>query len=428
MVNPSEPQASLVDLDGAAAGARIGKDSGAVDSEAAVCDDARLVGLTDAIDAATQSDATFAVEDAIEGVEMRRLEAVLDQTASPLCSSMAVDIRTLAVDIPTITDALTIPTLVDQQRLFEPVSTLPAVETLARRPLGILSAIGSLSQYAHTVDKIRLPQPKTQETFISSIFPAIERIDSWTAGIVKTLEVNAVMNAWRSVENLSSGWAGSVDSFGPYLDALNLAALNLANWTDSLPGVPSWGRIGYEALAALEALESGRYWLADAFLRKVLRVRITPYTREALWRELKRGFEQPLSSPPLWLTLEHEQAVGYLKTAVWNDAKRLWQKREMEDRLYWRSQGERPLYLEAEPWGLPESEDPCILVARQMDDRDQILETLLLNGTERDREIARLVRGGEHDRAEIRNRAGSSRLQAFERKAQRMRENGKFDA
>jgi hypothetical protein len=62
----------------------------------------------------------------------------------------------------------------------------------------------------------------------------------------------------------------------------------------------------------------------------------------------------------------------------------------------------------------------------QGDDRVQILNLLLTDGTQRDKEIARLVLGGEHTRAEIRNMVGSSNLQSFERKAQRMREKGIF--
>ena len=97
----------------------------------------------------------------------------------------------------------------------------------------------------------------------------------------------------------------------------------------------------------------------------------------------------------------------------------------MKDRL-WGTAGPPPLVLDPGLRGVPNAEDPGVIVIRKMDDRAQVLEALLADGTSRDREIAGLVLAGEYDRAEIRNMVGSSTLQSFERKAQRMREKISF--
>jgi hypothetical protein len=63
------------------------------------------------------------------------------------------------------------------------------------------------------------------------------------------------------------------------------------------------------------------------------------------------------------------------------------------------------------------------VVVRTLDDRKQILDERFVSGSSRDQEIARLIREGNYDRADIRNRVAITWLLSFERKAQRWRKN-----
>jgi hypothetical protein len=67
--------------------------------------------------------------------------------------------------------------------------------------------------------------------------------------------------------------------------------------------------------------------------------------------------------------------------------------------------------------------EPGIVVVRTLDDRKQILDERFVSGSSRDREILRLIREGNYDRADIRNRVAITWLLSFERKAQRWRKN-----
>ncbi len=233
-------------------------------------------------------------------------------------------------------------------------------------------------------------------------------------------------DAMRIFRDASAGFIRLSDYLAPYLEDMAGWAQSFAEYAASRPDLPRWDVLGIKALEALEALDSGRHWIADAFLKRYLKLYPTPERREALWRILKKGFEAPLAFPPLWLTLDQGRATAYLKVAVYNEAERIKCKREMKDRLWWPKSGEVPLSLDPELGGVPHAEDPGVIVARKMDDRAQVLEALLADGTSRDRQIAGLVLGGEYSRAEIRNMVGNSTLQSFERKAQRMREKISF--
>lgn len=243
--------------------------------------------------------------------------------------------------------------------------------------------------------------------------------------VMDALQNSGAYDTLRTFQSASAGLLRLSESLAPYVEPMACLMRQLAEYATFQPRWPDWGTLGIKALEALEALDSGRHWIADAFLKGYLRLYPTPDRREALWKILKKGFKAPFDSLPPWLTLNQGRAAAYLHVAVYREAKRIQRDREMNDRLWWKKSQEVPLSLNSELGGLTEFEEPFAIVARKMkqgDDRVQILNLLLTNGTQRDKEIARLVLGGEHTRAEIRNMVGSSNLQSFERKAQRMRE------
>ncbi len=186
-------------------------------------------------------------------------------------------------------------------------------------------------------------------------------------------------------------------------------------------------------------MQRGRHWVASRFLEQRLNLRATPERLEAFWLFLKRSFERPVGSPPLWLTLEAGKARAYMATAIFRLAERIRRKRSMDDDIWGKARdlnGESELVRPRSGWLVYVEEqttdelvgaslDPAKLAERGTYDRDLILDELAATGTPTDKRIVALIRSGSYDRADIRNIVGSTRLQAFERKARRWAENGK---
>lgn len=185
-------------------------------------------------------------------------------------------------------------------------------------------------------------------------------------------------------------------------------------------------KIGFEALKAYNAFYLSRHSVVDRFLKRYLNLEPNAYTREALWQELRSAFERTIPEPATWIVLPDEQAANYLYVAVFNAARRIRRDREMGDRLWWGNSApqETPL-LAPEPRSRlnGKAEDPLEIVARRMDDRAQVLDLLSLNGTPQDQKIVELISSGEFALVDIAESVGRTRLQAFQRKAQRWREN-----
>lgn len=281
--------------------------------------------------------------------------------------------------------------------------------------------LGTVQRLAEFNAAPKLTQPLIPPGWITAATSALAG-----RGVMEAFHNSGASDALRTFQSVSAVLFRLSQSLTPYVEPMARLMRQLAEYAAFQPSWPDWGTLGVKAL---EALDSGRHWIADAFLRGCLRLYPTPGRREALWKILKKGFEAPFDSLPPWLTLNQGRATAYLRVAVYREAKRIQRDRKMNDRLWWKKSQEAPLSLDPELSGLPEFEDPFAIVAREMeqgDDRVQILNLLLTDGTQRDKEIARLVLGGEHTRAEIRNMVGSSNLQSFERKAQRMREKGIF--
>lgn len=231
------------------------------------------------------------------------------------------------------------------------------------------------------------------------------------------------------------GW---VDTIRPYLDGwarIAEEAMRVAERTATQPASPEANLVAFAAYDALEAMLAGRHRVAVDFLERRLNLRATPERLEALWIFLKRGFERPVDSPPLWLTLGAEKARAYLATAVYRGAERIKRRRQMEDDIWGtcngkelvRPGGDRLVYIQDQTTDVfaDSSLDPAKLAERGVYDRNLLLDELMATGTAIDKEIVGLIRTGRYDRADIRSIVGSSRLQAFERKIQRWMENGK---
>lgn len=270
-----------------------------------------------------------------------------------------------------------------------------------------------------------LAQPRVAGSLVQPAWVAAMASSVTGGGMLDGLRSGGIFEATRDFQSVAAGFFSLSQSLAPYFEIMARAARGFAEYATSRPGRNYWGALGVKALEALEAFDAGRHWIADAFLERYLRLGPTPERREALWMVLKKGFEAPFATPPPWLTLDQGRATRYLRAAVYREAERIKRDREMKDRL-WGKLGELPLVLDPGLWGVPDSEDPGVIVARKMDDRAQVLEALLSDGTARDRKIAGLVLCGEYSRAEIRNEVGNSDLQSFERKAQRMRKQISF--
>jgi hypothetical protein len=236
-------------------------------------------------------------------------------------------------------------------------------------------------------------------------------------------------------KRVSEGFYGWMERFRPFMDHWAQIAEDMRRYTEwaSQPTRREDDLLAFAAHEALDALQAGRHWVAAAFLQKRLNLRPTPEQLEALWILLTKAFESPLDSPPLWFTLTPDKARAYLATAVYRVAERIRRRREMEDNIWGMANGKelvRPgsthlVYIEDQPtddFASPEL-NPAQLIELMMDDRSLILDNLMATGTRADREIIGLIRSGNYDRADIRNKVGSSRLQAFERKVQRHRKN-----
>jgi hypothetical protein len=236
--------------------------------------------------------------------------------------------------------------------------------------------------------------------------------------------------------------SGLAESVRPYLNAWTQIAEEAMRWAEQISAQPANPKDDFLAFAAYEALEemqAGRHWVAVDFLEQRLNLQATPERLEALWILLKRGFERPVESSPLWFTLDGRKARAYLATAVYRGAERIKRRRLMEDDIWCEARGQdgkKELVRPRSGWlvyadELPTDElagyglDPEKFVVLRMDDRNQILDELLVTGTLTDKEIVELIRHGGYDRADIRKMVGSPRLQAFERKIRRHRSNRK---
>lgn len=237
--------------------------------------------------------------------------------------------------------------------------------------------------------------------------------------------------------------SGLAESVRPYLNAWTQIAEEAMRWAEQIsdqPANPKDDLLAFVAYDALEEMQAGRHWVAVDFLEQALNLRATPERLEALWILLKRGFERPVESPPLWLTLDFRKAKAYLATAVYRGAERIRRRRLMEDDIWCKARGQdgkKELVRPRSGWlvyadELPTDElgdsglDPEKFVVLWMGDRNQILDELLMTGTSTDKEIVELIRHGSYARADIRKMVGSPRLQAFERKIRRHRNNRKI--
>lgn len=195
-------------------------------------------------------------------------------------------------------------------------------------------------------------------------------------------------------------------------------------------------QVGFAALNAYDALYRGLRRKADAFLVEYLKLPPNAYYRHALWVVLRSAFENSTVEPKAWLTLEDRDAIAYLRVAVWKEAYRAKRDWEMTDRIWW-AEGEKEFDEDGvrfskpamraddtlDLW-LPHSPGPeDLAISSQPDERPQVLELLLLDGTPRDQEIVKLIRTGEHEFKDIAKSVGSTKMQSFQRKAQRWREN-----
>lgn len=258
-----------------------------------------------------------------------------------------------------------------------------------------------------------------------------------TAGLARGSAVfDGLSKAFDGVDEIARVASGVYRTLRPHLDwwgEIAEEAVRAARRIAAQPARPGDGLLAMAAHDALEAMERGRHWVAARFLEQRLNLPATPERLEAFWLFLKRSFERPIGSPPLWLTLEAGKARAYLATAIVRIAERIKRKRQMEDDIWGSARNQdgkkelvRPhsgwlVYAEEQPMvelagdGL----DPARLVALGMDERKRILDELAAAGTTVDKEIIGLIRTGDYDRADIRNIVGSTKLQAFERKIQR---------
>ena len=336
-----------------------------------------------------------------------------------------------------------------------PVDAVSVLKDMQRRPAIDATkflAYGNLNrQVIETANALSgLGRMRALEDFrpITGFKPReIPSVLSYAAGLNKSLAAfDAAMNnsAAELGKKISAGfypnWIQSwIETFRPMEQWWAQFAEDIrrfAEWAASQPAPSDDDPLGVAAYDALEAIEDGRYWVADRFLRRHLNIKPKPhwlpYIREAMWKVLQADFNKPVGNTPKWLILKGRQATAYLSTAIWNEARRLRRDREMADRLWKELGGETPVYIgEQSELLLPTLEDPAETVVQQLDgqppdERILILDELSLNGTQRDLEIIGLIRDGSYTRAGIRNIAGSPNLQSFERKIRRQRKNGKI--
>lgn len=236
--------------------------------------------------------------------------------------------------------------------------------------------------------------------------------------------------------------SGLAESIRPYFNAWAQIAEEAIRWAEHASAQqanPKDDLLAFAAYEALEEMQAGKHWIAVNFLEQRLNLQATPERLEALWILLKRGFERPVESSPLWLTLDGRKARAYLATAIYREAERIKQKRLMKDDIWCKARGQdgkKELVRPRSGWLVYADElttdeladsglDPEKFVVLRMDDRNQILDELLATGTSTDKEIVELIRHGGYDRADIRNMVGNSRFLAFERKIRRHRKNRK---
>lgn len=248
--------------------------------------------------------------------------------------------------------------------------------------------------------------------------------------------LDGVFGPFEGIAEIARKTSGWMDGLRPYLDRwaqIAEEAMRAARRIAAEPARPGEYLLAFEAHEALEAMQQGRHKVAVRFLEKRLNLRATIERLEALWLYLTRSFERPVSSPPLWVTLEGGKARAYLATAIFKIAERIKLRRRMEDDIWGSARDQngkkelvRPrsgwlVYVEEQPTGdlAGDGLDPARAAALRMDARNRILDELAETGTPADKEIVYLIRSGDYDRADIRNIVGSPRLQAFERKVQR---------
>lgn len=295
----------------------------------------------------------------------------------------------------------------------------------AARELSSLGKLGALGDYGHAWSGV-------------ASFRGAEGL----AGAGGSGILDGLFEPFERIGEIAQKAFGFGELLKPYWDGWSRIAeeaVRTARWIADQPARPGDELLAFAAYDALEAMQEGRHWVAVKFLEQSLNLRATPERLEALWIFLKRGFERPVDSPPLWLTLEGRKAKAYLATAVYRGGRRIERKRQMDDDIWGKARnldGERELVRPGSDRLIYISDqatddfadsglDPARLAERGTYDRDLILDDLAVTGTSVDRDIIGLIRTGRYDRADIRNIVGSTRLQAFERKARRRTENGK---
>lgn len=293
---------------------------------------------------------------------------------------------------------------------------------------------GTMWRFSGLREMKSMAVPDIRPGWLGKTGPGAPSFAARAAGI-GGFEAGPLYGGWSGARKVVEDLARARDLLAPYRERWARLTEELAEWaTREAAKTTPEDRFAAAAFEALEALEDGRHWETDGFLKRYLNIRphpqIKPYVYQALWMLLRADFDRPFDSPAKWRTLELRKATAYLSTAIYNEARRLKRDADKLDELWWGKRAEPPVIVpEVFPTG--EHGDPAEAVAelldgRPPDDRVLVLESLSLSGTDGDREVARLVRGGAHDRAGIRNEVGSPRLQAFERKARRWRADGKY--
>ena len=269
------------------------------------------------------------------------------------------------------------------------------------------------------------------ETGAASLYGAGGLTGAKASGVL-----GGVFEPFEGVAEMARKTFDWMDALRPHLDRwgqIAEEALRAARRIAATPARPGDHLLALEAHEALEALRRGRHKVAARFLEDRLNLRASIERLEALWLYLTKSFERPVSSPPLWVTLEGGKARAYLATAIFKIAERIKLRRRMEDDIWGSARDQngrkelvRPrggwlVYAEEQPTGDLASDglDPARAVSLGMDARNRILDELAATGTPADKEIVGLIQSGDYDRADIRNIVGSPRLQAFERKIQR---------
>lgn len=176
----------------------------------------------------------------------------------------------------------------------------------ATRKLSSLGKLGALDDYRHAWSG-------------AAPFRAAEGL----AGAGGSGILDGLFEPFERIGKIAQKAFGFGELLKPYWDGWSRIveeAARTAQWIAAQPARPGDELLAFAAYDALEAMQEGRHWVAVKFLEQSLNLRATPERLEALWIFLKRGFERPIDSPPLWLTLEGRKARAYLATAVYRGA------------------------------------------------------------------------------------------------------------